>query len=136
MRTLSAIFVVFAVIFTSYFFVNQQRSNVDPIVEVERVNVPSADNINANDTLCLNGKTFHGCCSGKDGIDGFRNGILYCNDGDQSPTCGAEIEGSLQGCCKDHGGVDKSTIDGIVVCNDGEESPSCNVGICRAPEAY
>lgn len=78
--------------------------------------------------VCVAGKTLRGCCSWNTGIKGVtRTGLLCMNDA-YSPTCSAEINQLLNGCCSGNGGFGYvSTRDGAVICRNNKQSPSCKV---------
>jgi hypothetical protein len=84
-----------------------------------------------NESVCLKGKTYQGCCSKKLGIKDIRGARLLCNDGAESPSCTTDISTPLKGCCSDHGGVEGTRTDGTVTCKDGNISPSCYIGSCK-----
>ena len=71
---------------------------------------------------------FSGCCSWNEGIEDIRD--LKCLNLQQSKSCEANWNISLQGRCAGHGGVDRVAIDGTVHCGDGDPSyppiPKCN----------
>ncbi len=78
--------------------------------------------------VCIAGKTLKGCCSWNTGIKGItRDGLLCMNDA-YSPTCSAEINQLLNGCCSGNGGFGYvRTGDGGVICRNDRQSPSCKI---------
>ncbi len=84
-----------------------------------------------NESICLGGQTFQGCCSKKSGVKDIRGASLLCNNGSESPSCTADISALLPGCCSGHDGIEGTRTDGAVTCKDGSISPSCYIGGCE-----
>lgn len=85
---------------------------------LETASAPALDQNN----ICKNGVTYAGCCSGKGGILAVKDSRVWCKDGDQSPTCKA----NLQGCCSRNGGIDIDELTDAVICRSGKPSPACS----------
>jgi hypothetical protein len=71
--------------------------------------------------MCLNGRPYYGCCSGRGGIKEIKNTQVLCNNDTLSPSCSTH----LNGCCRGHEGVGEVQSDGTVMCKSGKPSPSC-----------
>lgn len=84
----------------------------------------------AEESICVNGKTYTGCCSGNGGVAKITDEVLVCVNGNQSKTCKGEPEVNLGGCCSGKDGVDYANPDRSVVCKDGEKSPTCSLRKC------
>ena len=78
-------------------------------------------------SICIEKKTFSGCCSGKGGVQNIRGNKLLCRNGEKSPSCEGDVETRLNGCCSHHEGITTVDSGGIVYCASGEKSPSCEI---------
>ena len=96
------------------FFANTSRA------ESIRANTPLQIGYPADETICVNGKTYTGCCSGNDGVAKITDDVLICANGNQSKTCKGEPEVNLAGCCSGNEGVDYANPDRTIVCKNGD----------------
>lgn len=85
------------------------------------------------DAICISGKRYQGCCSGRRGIKDIRGEWIECNDETTSPTCGG-IDVDLSGCCKGKNGVALVDSQRRVICESGEESPTCSISRAKKDE--
>jgi len=79
----------------------------------------------SNESICLNGQNFKGCCSWKEGVKGYDGERLVCNNLTESPTCTVANRESLSGCCSYKDGFAYAESDGTVVCKNNDASPTC-----------
>lgn len=85
----------------------------------------------SNESICVNGTTYQGCCSGKGGVKNIRGRRLLCNSGELSPSCKGDITSRLKGCCSHNEGIDYVTADGNVICSNESESRSCKIYLSK-----
>lgn len=105
--------------------------------QVEAVASPTADAVPAaiaptiapTSEICVEGRTYQGCCSGSGGVSDIRGVKLRCADGDRSTSCNG-VEINLQGCCSDNEGVKSVGTDGWAMCNNDERSETCRLNRC------